>query len=395
MFLLPPPALIQAPPESAQVQDFDQAFAFLQATYAWSPRVEWELLRTEFRARAAKAGTPQAFIRVMEDLLDQFADAHSHLGTNLADSWRLPPGAIAAEWRGEEAVILAVLPGSHAEAAGVKAGMRILGVNGQPLQQALEARRPMFLKGVEEEDLHWMLNSLVGGRHDRGLALSLKTASGEVKEFKVAAGDDAFPHLPEPALLPNGVGYIAFQDFGSEDLIKRMDEALSRFPQARGWVLDLRYNTGGDTQVMLPILGRFFGKRTRFAQMRKRVGPGLGSPWDEFVPSRGKTFEGPLVVLVSPWTMSVAEGMTLAVQGTLRGVAVGTRMAGLGAAVKSIQLKHSGICVQVSAEPVYDLFLRPRSDLRPKVTVNLATAQGADPILDAALAWLGPRLQSR
>ncbi len=395
MFFLPPPALIQAPPVSAQVQDFDQAFAFLQATYAWAPRVEWELLRAEFRARAAKADTPQAFIRVMEDLLDQFADAHSHLGTNLADSWRLPPGAIAAEWRGEDAVILAVLPGSHAEAAGVKAGMRILGVNGKPLKEALEARRPLFLKGVEDEDLHWMLNSLVGGRHDQGLTLSLKTAAGDVKEFKVAPGDDGFPRLPETTLLPNGVGYIAFQDFGNEELIKRMDEALSRFPQARGWVLDLRYNTGGDTEVMLPILGRFFGKRTRFAQMRKRVGPSLGSPWDEFVPSRGKTFEGPLAVLVSPWTMSVAEGMTLAVQGTLRGVAVGTRMAGLGAAVKSIQLKHSGIRVQVSAEPVYDLFLRPRSDLRPKVTVNLATATGADPILDAALAWMGPRLQSR
>ncbi len=395
MVFLPPPAVVQAPPASPQVQDFDQAFTFLQANYAWAPRVEWELLRAEFRARAAKAESPAAFIRVMEDLLDQFADAHSHLGTNLADSWRLPPGAIAAEWRGDDAVILAVMPGSHADAAGVKAGMRILAVNGKPLQQALEARRPAFLKGVEDEDLHWMLNSLVGGRHDQGLSLSLKLPTGEVRDVKVPAGDDAFPRLPDAALLANGVGYIAFQDFGSEDLIKRMDEALTRFPQARGWVLDLRYNTGGDTQVMLPILGRFFAKRTRFAQMRKRDGAGLGSPWDEYVPTRGKTFDGPLVVLVSPWTMSVAEGMTLAVQGTLRGVAVGTRMAGLGAAVKSIQLKHSGVRVQVSSEPVYDLFLRPRSALRPKVVVDLATATGADPILDAALLWLGPRLLTR
>ncbi len=395
MLFLPPPAVMQAPPASPQVQDFDQAFAFLQATYAWGSRVEWDLLRQAFRERAQRAERPADFMRVMEDLLDQLADAHTHLGSNLGDSWRLPPGAVAAEWKGEEAVITAVLPGSRAAASGVRPGLRILEIHGKPLMEALEARRPRFLKGLEDEDLHWMLNATLAGRHGEGLSLKVSGPDGVVRALSVPAGEDQDPPVPEPRLLPGDIGYIAFRDFGSEAVIQRMDEALTRFPQARGWILDVRLNYGGDTANMLPLLGRFFPRRTRFAAMRKREGAGLGSPWEEYIPSRSKTFEGPLAVLVTPWTMSTAEGLAMAVQGTLRGVAVGTRMAGLGAAVKSLTLKHSGLRLQVSAEPVYDLFMRPRSALRPKVPVNLATAKGEDPILDAAVAWLTPQLLKR
>jgi carboxyl-terminal processing protease len=395
MLLLPPPAVMQAPPASPQVQDFDQAFAFLQATYAWGSRVEWELLRTEYRARAAAATTPQAFHRVVEDLLDQLCDAHTHLGSNLPDSWRLPPGGIAAEWRGEDAVVVAVLPGSRAAKAGVKPGQRILLVNGKPLKEALEVRKPQFLKGIEDEDLHWMLNSLLAGRHGEGLTLRVAEGSASPQDLSVPPGEDADPALPEARLLPGDVGYLAFRDFGSEAVVQRLDEAMNRFPQAKAWVLDVRLNYGGDTQFMLPVLGRFYGKRTRYAIMRKREGAGLGSPWDEYIPSRGRTFEGPVAVLVAPWTMSTAEGLAMAVQGTLRGAVFGTRTAGLGAAVKSIQLKHSGLRVQVSAEPVYDLFMRPRGEFRPKGLLDLSRASGEDPILDAALAWVGARLPKR
>ena len=396
MFLPVPPALqAPAPRPAQQAADFDEAFAFLQATYAWGDRVEWELLKAEFRPKALAAHDDRAFHRVLEDLLDQLADAHTHLGSNLADSWRLPPYDVAAEWRDEHAVITAVLPGSLAEQAGLRAGMKVLGVGGKPLKEALERRRPTFLKGLEDEDLHWMLNSLLAGKRGEARVLKVQGASGGVREVTVPEGPAAAWPEPETRLLPGDIGLIAFTDFGSEAAVKRMDDALERFPQARAWILDVRYNSGGDTAFMKPVAARFFSRRARFAMMRKREGNRLGAPWEEFLMPRGKAFEGPVSVLVSPWTMSVAEGLALAFQGTLRGMAVGTRMAGLGAAVQSLTLKHSGLRVQVSAEPVYDLFLRPRSALRPKVPVDLATAKGSDPILDAAVAWLTPQLGKR
>lgn len=396
MLMFAPPALLQQGPENkAQLEDFDQAFAFLKATYAWGERVEWDLLREAFRTRAGAAPDAKSFHRVMEELLDQFADAHTHLGSNFADSWRLPPGDMAAEWQGKEAVVLAVKPGSRAAKAGVKPGMKVLGWQGQPLAQALLQRQPNCLKGLEDEDRHWMLNALLAGRHEEAMVLQVKLPTGEVKELAIPAGPDIEPPLPPTQLFPGDIGYIAFADLGSPDQIKRMDEALERFPQAKGWILDLRYNTGGDTGVMKPVVGRFMPKKVRFAFMRKREGEGLGAPWEESIGSRGKVFEGPLAVLVSPWTQSVAEGAALAIQGTLRGLAFGTRTAGLGAGVKSLTLTHSGLRVQVSAEPVYDLFMRPRSAFRPKGLLDLSTAQGQDPILDAALTWMGTATMKR
>jgi carboxyl-terminal processing protease len=389
MLLLLPPAWVQQAPENkAQLEDFDQALNWLRSHYAWGERVEWEFLRDEFRPKAGAAPTPHAFHRVMEDLLDQLADAHTHLGSNLADSWRLPPGDFVAEWRGDDAVVIAVKPGSAAAAARIRPGMKVVAVGGKPLNQALAPRRSFFLKGMDEDAQHWMLNALLAGKRGEPRTLQLKDG-GKVVEVALPDGPMAALPVPETRLLPGEVGYIAFPDFADEAQVRRMDEALDRFPQAKAWILDLRYNTGGDTAIMRPVLGRFFSKKMRFAFMRKRSGEGLGAPWEEEIAPRGKVFEGPVAVLVSPWTESVAEGAALAIQGTLRGFAFGTRTAGLGAAVHSITLKHSGLKLQASTEPVYDLFMRPRSAFRPKVLLDLANEGGADPILDAALAWIG------
>lgn len=387
MLLLLPPALVAPAPQSANLQDFDQAFRWLQANYAWAERFDWVGLRAAYRPRVSAAQDVQDFHRVMEDFLDEFADAHTHLGSNLSDSWRLPPGDIAAEWRGSEAVVLAVRPGSRAEAAGIKAGMGVLAVEGQPLAEALRSRPPRFLKRVEEVDRHWMLNALLAGRRKAAMRLELRDASRR-RELLIPAGLDPESPLPETRLLPGGIGYIAFPHLGSDEQLARMEAALAQFPQATGWILDLRNNTGGDTTVMKPLLGHFLAQPRPYAYMRKRQGPGLGPEWRESLVPRAPRVAAPLAVLVSPWTQSVAETLAMAVQGTGLGRVFGTRTAGLDAAVRSLHLKHSQLRVQASVEPVYDLQHQPRSRFRPQGLIDLATAPGEDPVLAAAQAWL-------
>lgn len=387
MLLLMPPALVAPAPQAAQVQDFDQAFRWMKANYAWAERFDWVGLRAAYRPRVLAAQDAQAFHRVMEDFLEEFADAHTHLGSNLSDSWRLPPGDIAAEWRGAEAVVLAVRPGSRAESAGIKAGLAVLSVDGQPLAEALRSRPPRFLKRVEEVDRNWMLNALLAGRRRAAMRLEFRDAA-QRREVLIPEGPDPESPIPETRLLPGGVGYIAFPHLGSDDQLARMEAALAQFPEAKGWILDLRQNTGGDTTVMKPLLGRFLALPRPYAFMRKRQGTGLGPEWRENLVPRAPRVEAPLAVLVSPWTQSVAETLAMAVQGTGLGRVFGTRTAGLDAAVRSLHLKHSKLRVQVSVEPVYDLQHQPRSRFRPLGLIDLATAAGGDPVLQAALAWM-------
>jgi len=213
--------------------------------------------------------------------------------------------------------------------------------------------------------------------------LTLREGSAQL-DIEIPAEAPADQQLPEPRVLAGGIGIIAFQELGSKLQIERMDAALARFPEARAWVLDLRgLRVGGDTAVTLPIMGRFVMRATIYSWMRRRNGKGLGKAWPEWVKPRGEVFQGPLVVLVDPWTASAAEGLAMGLSGVGRARVVGTRMAGLGAAVHSIRLGHSGLRVQISTEPVYDARRRPRNAFRPEVEVDLGAP--GDPILEAGL----------
>lgn len=388
MLLLAPPVLVdQAHVQVDHLRDFKQTLQWMRTHYAWAERFDWVGLQREYEPRVRRAADGRAFHQVMEAFLDEFADAHTHLGSNLNDSWRLPPGDIAAEWRGGQAWVVAVRPGSRAEATGLHAGARLLQVDGRLLAEGVEAKRPRFVKTLTEVDRHWMLNALLAGRHEAAQRLQVEM-DGNIREFAIPAGPDPDSPRLETCLLPGGIGYIAFPELGSKAQLQRFDEAVARFPEARAWVLDLRHNTGGDTAVMKPLVGRFLRTTTPFVLMRRRHGQGLGAAWRESVSPCAPRIEGPLAVLVSPWTESVAESLAMVVQQSGRGRVFGTRMAGLNAAVSSLTLRHSKLRVQASVEPIYDLAGRPRSAFRPEGLVDLSRPSTGDAVLQAAIRWI-------
>ncbi len=77
----------------------------------------------------------------------------------------------------------------------------------------------------------------------------------------------------------------------------------------------------------------------------------------------------------------------MALSGIGRARVVGSMMAGLGAGVRRFHLPASNLDVQYSAEPVYQLNGRSRSDFVPDVFVRIEDASEgrADPILAAAI----------
>ena len=108
--------------------DFDQLWEFVRDRYAYfaEKTTDWTSVRARYRPLAIDAADNRAFIVVLEAALDELYDAHTHLGVNLASSWRLPPHDIWAEWRRGRATIAEVRRGSAAARAGLQAGMRIL-----------------------------------------------------------------------------------------------------------------------------------------------------------------------------------------------------------------------------------------------------------------------------
>lgn len=132
------------------------------------------------------------------------------------------------------------------------------------------------------------------------------------------------------------------------------------------------------------MMGRFVAEARPYAYMRRREGASLSDRWVETVEPRGPfTYRGPVVVLTSRWSASMAEGFPMGMKDIGRATIVGTPMMGLGAGVFPLRLDRTGLQLQYSAEPVYDTNDRPRSFFRPDVEVS----GGAD-ILAAGLSVL-------
>jgi carboxyl-terminal processing protease len=84
----------------------------------------------------------------------------------------------------------------------------------------------------------------------------------------------------------------------------------------------------------------------------------------------------------------MAEGFPMGMKGVGRARIVGTPMMGLGAAVFPLRLDRTGVEINYSAEPVYDVWDRPRWHMQPDVNVP----DGQD-ILAAGLLELKRNMQ--
>lgn len=386
-------------------EDFEQLWAHLRDRYAYfdEKATGWARVRERYLPLAQAAATEGAFIQVLEQVLDELYDPHTHLNVNLASSWHIDPQALYAEWRDAKAILTEVKHDSPAFRAGLRPGMEVLGVDGKPVAEAVAARRPRCLGRPDPQAENWALLSALSGRHDQ-TSQELEVRMGEQPARRVLV--EAFEAPDEPAVsfrrLPDDLGYIRIASFGdaapslSSDpaVVTAFDRALEGLKDTHGLVLDVRDNTGGDTTVSLPILGRLLSSKRQYAWMARRLGAGRRERWPEFVKPRGPwTYTGPVVALTNHWSMSVAEGFAMGLETTGRGLAVGTRMRGLGAGTERVVLRHSQIQVSYSAEPVYQLNGKSRSDFQPAVPVDLIGQDPtvADPILEAGIQALKRR----
>lgn len=127
--------------------------------------------------------------------------------------------------------------------------------------------------------------------------------------------------------LPSSIGYVGVlamagysdrldADSGSAAqaaaAARVFDEVFDALANRRGLVIDLRYNEGGLDAVALALAARLAAAPVRAYGKQVKGPDGLGAPyWIDVQPS-GRGFDGPIAVLVGPYTISAAEVGALA-----------------------------------------------------------------------------------
>ena len=397
----------QTPPV-ANVQgmagDFDIFCRFVAEEYAYFDikQTQWDKACAELRPRAVAANDRATLIPVLESALAELYDFHAHLGTSLPDSPRLvPTGAeMWASMIGDAAVIEDVREDSAAYKAGMRPGMHVLAIDGQPIAAAVRERMPRMLRATDTGAESWALQSVLAGRQN-GIALRLTVAANPgTTAIEFVPRMDAQATLITTRKLDRGLVVIRFNNsLGVEATIKDFDAQLAPLTDLKGLVLDLRDTpSGGTSQVARGIMSRLVQSGGPY-QVHELVAEarayGVRRRWIEYVMPRGDPVNVPVVVLVGRWTGSMGEGLAIGLNAVAGAAVIGIPMAQLLGALGEVKLPASGIVVRIPTEKLFHVNGTPREAFVP-CPVAAASAPGADPALQAALAMLaGPDGASR
>jgi carboxyl-terminal processing protease len=203
--------------------------------------------------------------------------------------------------------VLAPIPGSPAEKAGLLAGDKILSVNGKLFRGMREKDVVREIRGVEGEPV-----SLSVLRGDKVVAFTIKRARVVYEPGR-------------SVMLPEGVGYVYLHAFNARSaaFVRSLLEDLAK-KGPRALVVDLRENQGGSFEDAVAVAELMLPAGAPIVKVVKRGG------WEEAFAAKGGGILAslPCTVLVNSETSSGAEFVAAALRESRHAQIVGTKTFG-------------------------------------------------------------------
>lgn len=432
-------ALAQTPaPEAVDrelaLETFDMAWSRIAETW-WDPEMtglDWDGVRTELRPRAAEAETADELRAVIRALLGRMGESHFVLlPGDAAEALEREDGPVGEADPGLELrlvdgrfVVTRVRAGSKAGEEGIRPGWVLTHVDGEALSEILDALHgPLGDADPALLALHASTRAMARLRGPEGEALPLRLLDGEDEPVELAptrgapAGERVqFGHLgplqvsvtdsvvrtPPGPDSPDGlqVGVLGMSAWFPV-VAAPVAEAVDRFRELDGIVLDLRGNPGGVAALAMGVGGHFLDDGEALGEMRTRDGVLRFVTNPRRISTDGRRvspFSGPMAILVDGLSASTSEIFAGGLQGLGRARVFGEPTAG------------QALPAVISTLPNGDRIMHAVADYRgpggirfegrgvePDVLASWNRGDllsGRDPALDAALNWLATHPQT-
>jgi carboxyl-terminal processing protease len=322
--------------------------------------VNWEEVGNRYRPLLEGVKNDQEFYALVNRMTGELHDAHTRFNSPTAWENRqrdlgVSIGFAIAE-RENSIVVTDVTPDSNAVAAGIQPGMIILTVNGKPIAELIaEAEKTVLPTSTERATRRRILAAVFKGAADVTYKIELQRADGS--KFEASVAKQTLPAPPDVTdkLLPSGEAYIRFDGF-KEPVIKEFREAIEKYRNAPGVIIDLRRNGGGRFDVLSAIAGYFYDSKTVISESlsRKDVAAEEKSGQDKAHKtlvagkSGGQIYAGPVVILTTEGTASSSEIFSAALQDTGRAKIVGSQTCGCVIGIANNQKMKGGGVLEVS-----------------------------------------------
>jgi C-terminal processing protease CtpA/Prc len=273
--------------------------------------------------------------------------AQAVLDLNDSHTYFIPPSrpfTVEYGWQmqmiGEKCYIVAIKPGSDAEAKGLKEGDEVYSIDGY---------------APTRENLWKILYTYFSLRPRPGVRLVVIKSNGQEQQIDVLAkmtegkrimnlaGDDLYDLIRQQQ-NENRLNRHQLLSLGEELSIWKMpafdlddpkvDDMISKVKKRKTLILDLRGNGGGYVATLLRMVSNFFDRDIKLGDVQRRK---------ETKPLTAKTrgpnaFTGQLIVLIDSKSGSAAELLARVVQLEKRGIVIGD--ASLGAVMVSKPYNH-------------------------------------------------------
>lgn len=343
---------------------------------AWQALRENSIYGGELDAKSLSEGAVHGMMQSLDDPYAAYLDPelYSMQQEDLEGSFEGVGARVAM--RNGQVMILAPLPGSPAESAGIRPGDIIIEVDGE---------------STVDMNLYEVV-ALIRGPSGTTVSLGIQH-EGEDKPVTIDVTRERIdvPSVTLVEMLPGDVAHVRIEEF-SDDTDEEFEAVRAEIQKegARGLVLDLRNNPGGILESVVNTASWFLKDGLVLYEIDSK---GSRTEWQ--VRKVGQVIELPIVVLVNQFSASGSEVLAGALQDRGEAIVVGEKTFGKGS-VNTLQPLSDGSAVYYTIARWYtpNGRLIEGEGLQPDITVESQPGSPADEQLERALEELRTMMEA-
>jgi carboxyl-terminal processing protease len=314
----PTPTPIAPEDQQALMQPFWEAWGIVHDQFVDQPLDDTQLVR----------GAIEGMINALGDPQSSYMDPDTYRQANIPLEGSYEGIGAWVDTQGDLLTIIAPMPGSPAENAGLKPGDEVIAIDGED---------------VTGLDPSLVIRKILGPAGTKVDLTIKRQGESQPLDFEVVRASISVPSI-DSKMLDTDIAYVHLYTFGqssSDELRSALSDLMSQNPKAL--ILDLRGNGGGFLSTAIDVASEFIPDGVI---MTEHFGDGRVQTYD--AQGGGLATDIPMVVLIDGGSASASEIVAGAIQDRGRGKLVGETSFGKGSVQNWVPLESDGGAVRVT-----------------------------------------------